>query len=53
MGDTLREKRFGVGIRWHNKAIILPLPNRDPVLFSLGDDASEFAMMSPIYSYAE
>ena len=55
MGDTVRGKRFrfGVGIRWHNKAVIPPLPEGDRVVFSLGDDASEFAMMSPIDSYAE
>ncbi len=55
MGDTLRGKRFrfGVGVRWHNKAVIHPLPNGDHNVFYHGDKASESAMFSPTQSSEE
>ena len=52
MGYTRKRERFEFGVRWP-KALIVPLPNGDHIVFYQEDEASESAVLSPAQSSAE
>ncbi len=50
---TLLGNWGGFGVRWHNKARMLPLPNRDQRVLSQGEEPADSVIMSPTLASAE